>query len=954
MRRIVLSFGLIIFMLMSQHMVAQSLIGSTIVGESPNDFAVKMALSANGERMVIGGEGNDDGGNNAGHVRVYEWNGTAWTQMGSDIDGTGVNDSFGYDVSMSSSGDRIAVAGPYSSVAAYIRVYEWNGTDWVQLGTDINEEASADNLSAVGISGDGNRLIAGASFNDGNGTSAGHARIFEYNGTDWVQLGADIDGQAAGDRAGEGVSISSDGSIVAVGAPYNDNGGLFAGSVRVFQYDGSSWVQLGNDINATTAASDFFAAGEKAVSLSGSGMRLAYGCYTNDNATGVDAGTVRVYEYNGTDWIQLGTDILGEAAGDFFGIGVRLSSSGNVVVGTASGNNGGGANAGHARVFRYNGSDWVQFGQNIEGAAGDQMLYASSSANGDIVAVGRRSSNVAGEVDVYQLPSVLVCDSLTFCSIDNLGDVDLTGISTGDVLMWNGSGFTAGTISQAAQIWNSNGNDIYYDAGYVGLGTSTPSAQLEISNPNLGSDPAVSISGTDALAPDGYSLLIQGHPSGAVTTEHVQLTTGKAASRMTLKCADVADFAPRLQVIGPDDPGSAGWAVFDYGSYLQNLTSAAFKMRHMSPSGPIDMLHADGRNGLYLAPNQGNVGIGTNAPDAKLEVTNGAVLFSGTTGSTPISGTGSRMMWTPDKSAFRAGFVNGGQWDAANIGDYSAAFGHSTEATGTASTAMGISTQSSYGALAIGRYNDDGGSNSAWNGTDYVFTIGDGTGIGNRSNAMYVQKNGNAWIQGTLSQSSDARLKKDITQIENAMASIEQINGVRYLWKNEEQMGNDIQIGFIAQELEEVYPELVTEVEGHKAVNYIGLIPVLLEAMKEQNEVIADLRAELDALKGETVPASNTKAVPSTNGEGASLFQNQPNPFHIETELPYFLPEGVEDAFILVQEIATGKSIGYYPITETGNGKVRFQTDSLPAGVYLYSLYVENEKVDSKRMVLMN
>jgi hypothetical protein len=88
----------------------------------------------------------------------------------------------------------------------------------------------------------------------------------------------------------------------------------------------------------------------------------------------------------------------------------------------------------------------------------------------------------------------------------------------------------------------------------------------------------------------------------------------------------------------------------------------------------------------------GNVGIGTTGPLAKFSVVDGAILASGTTGDTPASGAGTRMMWIPAKSAFRAGSVDGTQWDDANVGDSSTAMGYDTKASGYMSTAMGVQT----------------------------------------------------------------------------------------------------------------------------------------------------------------------------------------------------------------------------------------------------------------------
>ncbi len=109
----------------------------------------------------------------------------------------------------------------------------------------------------------------------------------------------------------------------------------------------------------------------------------------------------------------------------------------------------------------------------------------------------------------------------------------------------------------------------------------------------------------------------------------------------------------------------------------------------------------------------GKVGIGTSTPSAKLQVVNGALLFSGTTGSTPTSGASTRMMWIPAKAAFRAGVVTGTQWDNSNIGDYSFASGYNTKASDYYSTAMGNNTiASGISSTAMGKYSIASGNYS--------------------------------------------------------------------------------------------------------------------------------------------------------------------------------------------------------------------------------------------------
>ena len=273
------------------------------------------------------------------------------SQLGADIDGEAAGDAFGSAVELSSDGSRVAI-GAYlndgnGTNAGQVRIYDYNGSSWTQVGVDIDGEAAGDASGwSVAMSSDGSRVAIGARQNDGNGSNAGHVRIYDYNGSSWTQVGLDIDGEAAFDSFGGSVALSSDGSRVAIGAYSNDGNGSNAGHVRIYDYNGSSWTQVGVDIDGE-AAGDYFGS---AVALSSNGSRVAIGARFNDG-NGTDAGHVRIYDYNGSSWTQVGVDIDGEAAEDIFGFSVALSRDGSRVANGAVWNDGNGSNAGHVRIF---------------------------------------------------------------------------------------------------------------------------------------------------------------------------------------------------------------------------------------------------------------------------------------------------------------------------------------------------------------------------------------------------------------------------------------------------------------------------------------------------------------------------------------------------------------------------------------------------------------------------
>ena len=166
--------------------------------------------------------------------------------------------------------------------------------NWIQLGDDIDGEATSDYSGwSVSLSSDGKTIAIGVPYYDKNGTDSGHTRVFKIDDSDnWIQLGTDIDSEAAGDRSGYSVSLSSDGKTVAIGAKYNDGNGDRSGHVRVYGYNGSGWIQLGSDIDGE-AAGDW--SGDS-VSLSSDGKTVAIGAVLNDGVNGDNSGHVRVYE----------------------------------------------------------------------------------------------------------------------------------------------------------------------------------------------------------------------------------------------------------------------------------------------------------------------------------------------------------------------------------------------------------------------------------------------------------------------------------------------------------------------------------------------------------------------------------------------------------------------------------------------------------------------------------
>jgi hypothetical protein len=242
-------------------------LGGDINGEAATDQSGRsVSLSSDGTIVAIGARCNDGNGSDSGHVRVFIRDPTkttaqpnqslpnfgpiGWTRLGGDIDGEAADNFNGISVSLSSDGTIVAIgaygnAGVNGYQSGHVRVYKRDTNEalgWIQLGADIDGEAAYDySGNSVSLSSDGTILAVGANGNDGNGSNSGHVRVYKRDTNEalgWRQLGGDINGEAAGDYSGYSVSLSSDGTILAVGAPENDGGnGSNAGNVRVFKFE---------------------------------------------------------------------------------------------------------------------------------------------------------------------------------------------------------------------------------------------------------------------------------------------------------------------------------------------------------------------------------------------------------------------------------------------------------------------------------------------------------------------------------------------------------------------------------------------------------------------------------------------------------------------------------------------------------------------------------------------
>ena len=227
-------------------------------------------------------------------------------------------------------------------------------------------------------------------------------------------------------------------------------------------------------------------------------------------------------------------------------------------------------------------------------------------------------------------------------------------------------------------------------------------------------------------------------------------------------------------------------------------------------------------------------------------------------------------------------------------------------------------------------------------------------------------------ISSTLLTPSDYRLKKEIKSVSNScLDNVLGMNVVEYKYKQREfeavsdtvankakrakwydeesSVLQNKHYGFIAQELQEIYPDLVVEGEdGYLGVNYIEIIPLLVRSIQELNAKIEQYENGSSPIKK---AASRSAEVTDLDAVVNTLYQNEPNPFTVSTVIRCDVAEDVVKADLYIYTM-NGEQIAEYAVTERGETSVTIDGGSLNAGMYLYALVTDGKVVDTKRMIL--
>jgi len=372
-----------------------------------------MSMSGDGKRAIITSpyttQWNTGGGQN-GRAEIVKWSDSAqlWYRIGY-ISGIAAGAQLGVSAAISRNGLKMIVGGRNESDAqgntyrGSAVIYNLDATTAATTGSPsyVYGEASGDGFGdTVAIDADGSRIAVAAPFHDTGGTNSGRVRIYEWNGSSYVTMGSPIDGGMAGNtgdnwgsRHGRGVAMSDDGSRVVIGSP------VHAGA-RVYQWSGSQWQQMGQHLNSPQPNCMF----GNNVSMNAAGTRVAIGApnYDNISVGSYDGGAIFVYDWNGSSWTQLGQMLHSSTVGNHNMGASALSSDGSRIVCGHNPQNPAGYGQ-TVRVFDYNTSTstWDQVTTSTGPWGNNWGMDVAISSDGSRFAVSGNRQGYSNQGKMY-------------------------------------------------------------------------------------------------------------------------------------------------------------------------------------------------------------------------------------------------------------------------------------------------------------------------------------------------------------------------------------------------------------------------------------------------------------------------------------------------------------------------------------------------------------------------
>jgi hypothetical protein len=534
----------------------------TAIEGAANDYFGK-AVGISGHYAIVGADYDDEASTDSGSAYIFTYGESGWVQSEKivPLDGT-TSDYFGSGVDID--GNRAIVGAYYdddkgsNSGSAYI--FTRNGSNWIQSAKlTAQNGASSDYFGYFSVALSGDYAIVGALYDDFSYTDQGSVFIFKYNGSSWVQdIRLEADDRYSSDYFG--CSVAIDGDSIIVGAYADDDMGSDSGSAYIFVKDGDTWSQQAKLTASDGASSDHF--GYK-VSISGD-YAIVGARYDDDN--GSNSGSAYIFKRDGSTWSESAklTPTDGEAS-DYFGYQVAISGDYAIVGAYYDDDNG--SNSGAIYIYKRNGSDWplILKQTGADTSADDRLGYALAMSDTHVIVgayLDDDTGSNSGSAYIFELntqPMLMELENISFTQTTDAQSIHFT------IVDCDGSDITITAISSNPSIVSDSDLDI------AGLGTHSI-----VSGTTAGASTCLSltITPTPIEMGDATITLIVSNADGLTRLETFTVSVQAEEEKITALDGYGSDhfgyavsMSDNFAVVGSrydDDKGSNSGAIYIY------------------------------------------------------------------------------------------------------------------------------------------------------------------------------------------------------------------------------------------------------------------------------------------------------------------------------------------------------------------------------------------------------
>jgi len=352
-------------------------------GQLADFFGISVSIFEN--KVAIGAIGDDDNGNSSGSVYVYERVGTSWIETklySSDIDSI---DIFGTSLFMQN--DRLIVSAigddDNGSNSGSIYIFDWDGTNWIETKILPSNGQPNDQFGSK-ISAHGDRIVVGTNT---YGQSLNSVYVFEWDGSSWIETILTASDGEIDDFFGSSISIFED--RIVVGARGDADNGIYSGSIYIYEWDGSTWVEskiLASDGEAYDAFGFSVSIYENRIIASSTEAKI----------NGISTGAAYIYEWDGTIWAETKINANDGEEYDLFGWATSIYKDSIIV--SAFGDD---LFTGSAYIFTWNGTNWGQTKISPNNNGNFQAFGYDVSINNGNVIVGSYADDENGSSTYY-------------------------------------------------------------------------------------------------------------------------------------------------------------------------------------------------------------------------------------------------------------------------------------------------------------------------------------------------------------------------------------------------------------------------------------------------------------------------------------------------------------------------------------------------------------------------